>query len=107
MLRLAASARAAGDPAAAVKIYQQAIAVDRGRIDAHVLLGDTLVELEAFDDAASAYQDALGRERDNVAAHRGYARAMLGLNRPEAAIVHYQAVLGEARTTCRRTTGWA
>ena len=93
LLRLAASARAAGDPAAAVKIYQQAIAVDGNRIDAHVLLGDTLVELGAFDDAAGTYQGALRRQKDNLAAHRGYARAMLGLNRPEAAIVHFQAVL--------------
>ncbi|HSA82004.1 MAG TPA: tetratricopeptide repeat protein [Geminicoccaceae bacterium] len=94
LLRLASSARAAGDPAAAVKIYQQAIALDRNRIDAHVLLGDTLVELKAFDDAAKTYQDVLKRDDDNAAGHRGYARAMLGLNRPEAAIVHYQAVLG-------------
>ncbi len=94
LLRLAASARAAGDPAAAVKIYQQAIGVDGGRIDAYVLLGDTLIELGAFNDAAATYEDALERE-ENVAAHRGYARAMLGLNRPEAAIVHFQAVLGE------------
>src|SRR5262245_19817477 len=96
LLRLAASARAAGDRAAAVSLYQQAIADDRGRIDAYVLLGDTLVEMAAFDDAATAYQDALGRDGDNVAAHRGYARAMLGLNRPEVAVVHYQAVLSEA-----------
>jgi tetratricopeptide (TPR) repeat protein len=96
LLRLAASARAGGDPAAAVSLYQQAIADDRGRIDAYVLLGDTLLEMEAFDDAATAYQDVLGRDGDNVAAHRGYARAMLGLNRPEVAVVHYQAVLGEA-----------
>jgi Flp pilus assembly protein TadD len=96
LLRLAASARAAGDPAAAVSLYQQAIADDRGRIDAYVLLGDTLIEMEAFNDAATAYQDALGRDGENVAAHRGYARAMLGLNRPEVAVVHYQAALGEA-----------
>lgn len=95
LLRLASSARAAGDPAAAVKIYQQAIALDHSRIDAHVALGDTLVELEAFDDAARTYQDVLKRDGDNAAAHRGYARAMLGLNRPEAAIVHYQAVLAQ------------
>ena len=96
LLRLAAAARAAGDRAAAVSLYQQAIAEDRSRIDAYVLLGDTLVEMEAFDDAATTYQEVLGRDRKNTAAHRGYARAMLGLNRPEVAIVHYQAVLGEA-----------
>ena len=96
LLRLAASARAAGDPAAAVRLYQQAIAQNRSRIDAYVLLGDTLVEMEAFDDAATTYQEALGRDGKNTAAHRGYARAMLGLNRPEVAVVHYQAVLAQA-----------
>src|SRR5918994_4996229 len=55
LLRLASSARVAGDPAAAVKMYQQAIALDRSRPDAHILLGDTLVELKSFDDAARTY----------------------------------------------------
>ena len=105
MLRLAASARASGDPAAAVRLYQQAIANNRSRIDAYVLLGDTLIEMEAFDDAATAYQEALGREGKNAAAHRGYARAMLGLNRPEAAVVHYQAVLGQAPSDLQAHNG--
>ena len=96
LLRLAASARAAGDPAAAVSLYQQAIAEDRGRIDAYVLLGETLVEMEALRRRRQRLSGGTSRDGDNVAAHRGYARAMLGLNRPEAAIVHYQAVLGEA-----------
>jgi Flp pilus assembly protein TadD len=93
LLRLASSARAAGDPAAAVKIYQQALNLDRNRVDAYVLLGDTLIELGAYDDAATTYQDALKRDGGNAAAQRGYGRAMLGLNRPEAAIVHFQAAL--------------
>ena len=93
LLRLASSTRAGGDPAAAVNIYQQAIALDRDRVDAYVMLGDTLVELKQYDDAASTYDQALRRASGNAAAHRGYARALLGLNRPEAAIVHYQAVL--------------
>jgi Flp pilus assembly protein TadD len=93
LLRLASSTRAGGDPAAAVNIYQQAIALDRDRVDAYVLLGDTLIELKQYDDAAKTYEEALRRNSDSAAAHRGYARAMLGLNRPEAAIVHYQAVI--------------
>lgn len=93
MLRLAASSRAHGDPAGAVRIYQQAIAAKPGRPDAYVLLGDTLIQMKAYDEAAEAYQDALRRDGNNAAARRGYARAMLGLQRPEPAIMHYQAVL--------------
>ena len=96
LLRLAASARAAGDRAAAVSLYQQAIADNRSRVDAYVLLGETLLEMEAFDDAASTFQEAMGHDRKSTAARRGYARAMLGLNRPEVAVLHYQAVLGDA-----------
>ena len=47
LLRLAASTRAAGDPAAAVNLYQQAIALDSGRPDAYVLLGDTLNDVKS------------------------------------------------------------
>jgi len=96
LLRLGASARAAGDPAAAVSVYQKAIAQNRGRVDAYLLLGDALVEMKAYDDAARTYQEALGREANSIAAHRGYARAMLGLNRPEVAVIHYQAALTQA-----------
>ena len=105
LLRLASSARAAGDPRAAVKIYQQALALERGRVDAYVLLGDTLLELEAYDDAATTYRDALQRDGDSLAAHRGYARAMLGLNRPESAIVHFQSVLGQDRNDVQAHNG--
>ncbi len=96
LLRMAASTRSAGDHAAAVKLYQQAITMDRGRPEAYVLLGDTLIGLEAFDDAARAYREALDQDAHNLAAHRGYARALLGLNRPEMAIPHYQAVVERA-----------
>jgi Flp pilus assembly protein TadD len=96
MLRLGKAASAAGDPAAAVSMYQRAIAQSRGRSEAYVLLGDALVQMEGYDDAARAFQDALDRDAGSIAAHRGYARAMLGLNRPEAAVLHYQAALSQA-----------
>jgi tetratricopeptide (TPR) repeat protein len=86
LLRLAGSTRAAGDPAAAVNVYQQAIALEQGRPEAYLLLGDTLIELEAFDDAAKTFQLVLKRDSENVAAHRGYARVLLALNRPDTAI---------------------
>jgi len=105
LLRLASSARAAGDPAAAVKIYQQALALDRDRVDGYVLLGDTLLELDAYDDAATTYQDALQRDGDNLAAQRGYGRAMLGLNRPDAAIVQFQSALGANRNDVQAHNG--
>jgi len=96
ILRMASSTRNAGDPSAAVKLYQQAADLKPERPEAYVLLGDTLVEIEAYDEAAEMFEEALDRDADNLGAHRGYARAMLGLNRPESAIRHYEAVLAKA-----------
>lgn len=93
LLRMGASTRAAGDPAAAVNIYQQAIAVEQNRPEAYLLLGDTLVQLEAYDDAAKTFQAVIKRDSSNIAAHRGYARALLALNRPDTAILHYKSAL--------------
>ncbi len=93
LLRLASSTRSSGDPAAAVNMYQQAIALERGRPEAFVLLGDTLIELGAFDQAAEVFEQSLKRDGDGLAARLGYARALVALKRPEAAIPHYEAVL--------------
>jgi Flp pilus assembly protein TadD len=93
LLRMASSTRASGDPAAAVQLYQQAIAIEGGRPEAYLLLGDTLIEVGAYDDAAKVFERALKRDSASAAAHRGYARALVGLDRPEMAIVHYQAVV--------------
>jgi Flp pilus assembly protein TadD len=96
LLRMASSTRAAGDPASAVQLYQQAIAQEAGRPEAYVLLGETLIDLEAYDDAGQVFREALQRDPDNHAAHRGYARTLVALRRPESAIQHYEAVLRRA-----------
>jgi Flp pilus assembly protein TadD len=93
LLRLAASTRAAGDPAASVNVYQQAIALEQGRPEAYLLLGDTLIELGAFDDAAKTFQVIMKRDPSSAGAHLGYARTLLALNRPDTAILHYRTVV--------------
>ena len=93
LLRLASSTRTGGDPAAAVNIYQQAIALERGRPEAYTLLGDTLIELGAYDQAAEIFEHSMERDGDGLAARLGYARSLVALKRPEAAIPHYEAVV--------------
>ncbi len=105
LLRLASSTRSSGDPAAAVNMYQQAIALERGRPEAYALLGDTLVELGAFDQAAEIFQQSLKRDGDGLAARLGYARTLVALNRPEAAIPHYEAVLKLAKGNLQAHNG--
>ncbi|MEZ5932178.1 MAG: tetratricopeptide repeat protein [Alphaproteobacteria bacterium] len=96
LLRLASSTRSAGDPAAAVNMYQQAIALERGRPEAYTLLGDTLIELGAHDQAIEVFEQSLQRDGEGLAARLGYARALVALKRPEAAIPHYEAVLASS-----------
>ena len=105
LLRLASSTRSSGDSAAAVNMYQQAIALDRGRPEAFALLGDTLIELGAFDQAAEIFQQSLKRDGDGLAARLGYARALVALRRPESAIPHYQAVLKLAKGNLQAHNG--
>ncbi|MGI9491996.1 MAG: tetratricopeptide repeat protein [Geminicoccaceae bacterium] len=96
LLRLASSTREAGDPAAAVNMYQQAISLERSRPEAYTLLGYTLIDLQAYDQAAEIFQQSLERNKDNVTARLGYARVLLALKRPESAIPHYEVALRQA-----------
>lgn len=105
LLRLASSTRSSGDPAAAVNMYQQAIALERGRPEAYALLGDTLIELEAYDQAAEVFEQSLKRDGDGLAARLGYARTLVALKRPEAAIPHYEAVLKSAEGNLQAHNG--
>lgn len=105
LLRLASSTRSAGDPAAAVNMYQQAIALERGRPEAYTLLGDTLIELGAHDQAAEIFQQSLKRDGDSPAARLGYARTLVALKRPESAIPHYEAVMRSARSNLQAHNG--
>jgi len=105
LLRLASSTRSAGDPAAAVNMYQQAIALDRGRPEAYALLGDTLIELGAHDQAVEVFEQSLKRDGDGLAAKLGYARALVALKRPEAAIPHYESVLQSANDNLQAHNG--
>jgi len=93
LLRLASSTRSSGDPSAAVNMYQQAIALERGRPEAYTLLGDTLIELGAYDQAAEIFEQSMKRDGGSLAAKLGYARSLVALRRPESAIPHYQTVV--------------
>lgn len=105
LLRLASSTRSSGDPAAAVNMYQQAIALERGRPEAYALLGDTLIELGAHDQAAEVFQQSLKRDGDGLAARLGYARSLVALKRPEAAIPHYETVLKSDESNIQARNG--
>lgn len=89
LLRMASSTRENGDGPAAIQLYRQAISVEPDRPEGYVLMGETLNELEAHQEAIRTFEEALRRDSESAAAHRGYGRALVALKRPEAAIEHY------------------
>jgi Flp pilus assembly protein TadD len=105
LLRLASSTRAAGDPAAAVSMYQQAINLERERPEAYALLGGTLIELGAPDQAVEVFEQSLQRNGNSLMARLGYARALVDLKRPEVAIPHYETVLNSAPESLQALNG--
>ena len=105
LLRLASSTRAAGDPAAAVSMYQQAINLERKRPEAYALLGGALIELGAADQALEVFEQSLQRDGNGLMARLGYARALVDLKRPEVAIAHYETVLNSAPDNLQAING--
>jgi tetratricopeptide (TPR) repeat protein len=106
-LRMGDSARAAGDPAAAIGFYRQAAVMATQRPTPHVRLGQALVEVGAYEDAADAFRAALGLASGNLEARRGLGRALVALNRPEAAMEQYRAVLDQEPGDVRAINGLA
>ncbi len=91
LMRVAANARDAGDPAAAVPLYTRAARLSPLSVDPWIALGRTFNELAAYDEAADAWTEALFLEPKNVAALTGYGVSLTGLNQPHLALAKYEA----------------
>lgn len=95
-MRVAATTRAAGDSVAAIPLYQRAARLVPENPVPLIALGETLNELGAYREAASAWAKALALEPANVAALKGYGTALTGLNQPHLAQVKFEKALAIA-----------
>ena len=93
LMRVAANARNAGDPRAAIPIYQRAAKLSPESPAPLIALGQTLNELAAYDEAADAWTDALFLAPSNVTALTGYGVTLTGLNQPHLARAKYENAL--------------
>jgi Flp pilus assembly protein TadD len=93
MMRIAGSARQAGDPAAAIPIYKRAHELNPEDPRPLVELGSVLNELGQFREASEVWSDALGLDPDNAAALQGFGNTLTGLNQPHLALVRYRQAL--------------
>lgn len=94
LMRVAANARDAGDPRAAIPIYQRAAKLSPESPAPLIALGQTLNELAAYDEASDAWTDALFLEPNNVTALTGFGVTLTGLNQPHLARAKYENALG-------------
>jgi Flp pilus assembly protein TadD len=93
IMRVAETTRRGGDLISAVGLYRRAhdLAPERGA--PLIALGDTLLALGAFSDAAQAYGMATAREPSDVDLRYGYGRTLLALNRPREAAEQFRAAI--------------
>jgi len=83
---LAALAQAKSDPAAALPLYRQAIALQPANAAVYINFGDILVRSGEHDDAVQAYRRALTIDADSTHALYGLAQVALITNDPASAL---------------------
>ena len=93
LMRVATNARDAGDPRAAIPLYQKAARLAPASPAPLIALGQTLNELAAYEEAADAWTDALFLAPNNATALTGYGVTLTGLNQPQLARARYESAL--------------
>ncbi|MFQ5972719.1 MAG: SPOR domain-containing protein [Alphaproteobacteria bacterium] len=93
LLRIADSARQAGDPVAAIPIYKRAHKLSPEDPRPLIELGGTLNELGQFRAASEVWADALALDPNNAVALRGFGNTLTGLNQPHLALAKFQQAL--------------
>ncbi len=96
LMNVAANARDAGDPAAAIPLYHRAAQLSPDSPAPWLALGETLNQMTAFAEAADAWRQALHIDPKNVDALVGHGTTLTGLNQPHLALQRFQAALDVA-----------
>ncbi len=104
-MRLAESAREAGNFPYAAKLYRTLAAGQPGNAPLHVALGDTLTGAGDFEAAAEAYRDAIAIDRFNADARLGLGRVAMQLRQPDLAVVQFGAVVNQSPGDVRGRVG--
>lgn len=92
LMRIADATAAAGDMASAIQMYRNAHKADPLNAVVTERLGEALLRIGEFDEAAEVFDKAIGGG-DSPGARIGKAKALIALNQPQAAISHLEAAL--------------
>jgi len=90
MLRMGDAARDAGDPAAALPLYQRAHRLDRESNVATVRIAQTFNQLGAYHEAGDAWSSMLRLDPRNYDALVGYGITLTALRQPHLALEYFR-----------------
>lgn len=90
MMRLGDAARDAGDPAAALPLYQRAHRLDPTNLTPVIRTAETFNQLGAHHDAGDAWASVLRLHPRNFDALIGFGSTLTALNQPLAALEHFE-----------------
>lgn len=93
LLRVAANARDAGDPGAAIPLYRRAAQLSPDSPTPWIALGETLNRMAAYDEATEAWRRALILDPESVTALVGHGTTLTGLNQPHLALAKFRTAL--------------
>lgn len=92
LLRIADATAAAGDMTSAIQMYRNAHRADPLNAVVTERLGEALLRVGEFDEAAEVFDKAI-RDGDSAGARVGKAKALIALDQPQSAISHLEAAL--------------
>jgi Flp pilus assembly protein TadD len=104
-MRLADSAREAGNFPYAAKLYRTLAQSQPNNAPLHVSLGDALTGTGDFEAAEEAYRDAIAIDRFSIDARLGLGRVAMQLRQPDLAVVQFGAVVDQQPNDTRGHVG--
>src|SRR5258707_4040887 len=105
LLKVADQTRAGGDLGTAVTLYKRAHEMAKGDPVPLAKLGETLAQMQAYNDAAQAYRDALAISKDDPDLHRGLGNVLLAMSKPQLAQAQLEAAAEKAPGDARIFNG--
>lgn len=100
-IRVALSLKEAGDYAAAMRLYQQAIAENPKSVDALVGMGELYATLHAWNEAKRNFEGALALAPRNANALIGMGQALIGQEQVQAALEYLNQAAAAGPATAR------
>ncbi len=83
----------AGNPLAAMALYDQAVAVAPNLARAHMNRGNVLAKIGRLDEAISVYRHALSLDPNSAGAHFNLGNVLATIGRPEEALREYEQTI--------------